>query len=155
MSSKSTRDTVTEAKYRGGGFGEQSAWIICKCPTPHCELSFVIYDKLNERISTVYPFSTFDSDNYHEAIPKKIREDLAEADRCFHAAAYKAAVTMNRRAIQRLVLDKIKTSEIEKKNLWEQIGALFDVGLITKQLLDTAHEIRQFGNFGLIQEMIN
>ena len=139
---------ITDAKYRGGGISENEAWIICKCPSPHCELSFVIYDKLNERVRRVYPFSTFDPANYHEAIPEKIREDLAEADRCYHADAYKAAVTMNRRAVQRLVLDRVKVPGIEKKKLWEQIDALFNAGFITKQLKDTAHEIRHFGNFG-------
>ncbi|OGK16336.1 hypothetical protein A2862_03315 [Candidatus Roizmanbacteria bacterium RIFCSPHIGHO2_01_FULL_38_41] len=139
---------ITDAKYRNGSISENEAWIICKCPTHLCELSFVIYDKLNERIRRVYPFSTFDPASYHEAIPEKIREDLAEADRCYHADAYKGAVTMNRRAVQRLVLDKVKIPGIEKKKLWEQIDALFDAGFITKQLKDTAHEIRHFGNFG-------
>lgn len=139
---------ITDAKYRSGGISENEAWVICKCPSPHCELSFVIYDKLNERVRRVYPFSTFDPANYHEAIPEKIREDLAEADRCYHADAYKAAVTMNRRAIQRIVLDKIKDPEIRKKKLWEQVDALFDAGIITKDLKETAHKIRHFGNFG-------
>lgn len=139
---------ITDAKYRGGGLGEQEAWIICKCPTAHCVLSFVIYDKPNSCTRSIYPFSTFDPENYHKAIPEKIREDLAEADRCFNADSYKGSVTMNRRAIQRLVLDRLNTLGIEKKNLWEQIDALFNAGLITKQLQDTAHEIRHFGNFG-------
>lgn len=139
---------MTDAKYRSNIISENEAWIICKCPSPRCELSFVIYDKLNERVRKVYPFSTFDLTNYHKAIPEKIREDLAEADRCYHADAFKAAVTMNRRVVQRLVLDKVNQQGIFKKKLWEQIDALFNAGFITKQLKDTAHEIRHFGNFG-------
>lgn len=139
---------LTEPQYRISSM-DDDPWLIVKCPTHLCELSFVIYDKLNDRIRQVYPFSSFDPSNYHEAIPEKIREDLAEADRCYHADAYKAAVAINRRAIQRIVFDKIKDTEIRKKNLWEQIDALFDSGLITKDLKETAHEIRHFGNFGV------
>jgi hypothetical protein len=138
---------LTDPKYQISEF-DNEVWLICRCPTHLCEISFIVYDKINDRIRRVYPLPSFDANNYHEAIPEKIREDLAEADRCFHADAYKAAVTMNRRAVQRIVLDKIKDPGIEKKKLWEQIDELFKTGFITKQLKDTAHEIRHFGNFG-------
>lgn len=138
---------LTTPQYHISEF-DNEAWIVCRCPTRLCELSFVIYDKLNDTVRRVYPLPSFEASNYHEAIPEKIREDLAEADRCFHADAYKAAVTMNRRAVQRIVLDKIKDPDIAKKKLWEQIDKLFEEGYITKQLKDTAHEIRHFGNFG-------
>lgn len=138
---------LTDPQYRISPMSDEP-WLIVKCPTHLCELSFVIYDKLNDRVRRVYPLPSFDPSDYHEAIPEKVREDLAEADRCFHADAYKAAVTMNRRAIQRIVLDKIKDPEIKKKKLWAQIDALFEKGFITKDLKETAHEIRHFGNFG-------
>lgn len=138
---------LTEPQYHISPHSDEP-WLICRCPTHLCELSFVIYDKLNNRVRRVYPLPSFDPNNYHKAIPEKIREDLAEADRCYHADAYKGAVTMNRRAVQRIVLDKIKVPGIEKKKLWEQIDSLFDAGFITKQLKETAHEIRHFGNFG-------
>jgi len=138
---------LTGPQYRTSSMSN-NPWLIVKCPTHLCELSFIIYDKLNDRVRRVYPLPSFDPSDYHEAIPEKVREDLAEADRCYHADAYKAAVTMNRRSIQRIVLDKIKDPEIKKKKLWEQIDALFKAGLITKDLKETAHEIRHFGNFG-------
>lgn len=138
---------LTDPQYRTSSMSN-NPWLIVRCPTRLCELSFLIYDKLNDRVRRVYPLPSFDPSDYHEAIPEKIREDLAEADRCFHADAYKAAVTMNRRAIQRIVLDKIKDPEIKKKKLWAQIDALFEKGFITKDLKETAHEIRHFGNFG-------
>jgi hypothetical protein len=138
---------LTEIQYHINSM-DDDPWLIVRCPTHFCELSFMIYDNLNDRVRHVYPFSSFDPSDYHEAIPVKIREDLAEADRCYHADAYKSAVTMNRRAIQRIVLDKIKDPGIKKKQLWKQIDALFNEGLITKDLKETAHEIRHFGNFG-------
>lgn len=138
---------VSEATFRYSD-QDNETWLICRCPTPRCDLSFIIYDKVNDQVRRVYPLSSFNPSDYHKAIPEKIREDLAEADRCYHANAYKAALTMNRRAVQRIVLDKVKEPGIEKKRLWEQIDALFAAGFITKQLNETAHEIRHFGNFG-------
>lgn len=138
---------LTEPQYHISEYNDDP-WLIVRCPTRLCELSFVICDKLNDCVRRVYPLPSFEPSGYHRAIPEKIREDLAEADRCYHADAYKAAVAMNRRAIQRIILDKIKDQEIRKKNLWEQIDVLFNAGLITKDLKETAHEIRHFGNFG-------
>lgn len=123
-------------------------WLICRCPTPACELSFVIYDKLNSEVRWVYPLPSFDADDFHEAIPEKVREDLAEGRRCFYAGAYKGAVTMYRRAVQSIVLNKITDPSIKTKELWQQIDELFKQGFITASLKDTAHEIRHFGNFG-------
>lgn len=138
---------LTSPQYHISAFHDDP-WIICRCPTHLCELSFVIYDKLNDRVSRVYPLPNFEPDNYHKAIPAKVREDLAEADRCWHAYAYKAAVCMNRRAIQRIVLDKIKDKSVKDKKLYEQIDELYNAGFITKHLKETADEIRHFGNFG-------
>lgn len=138
---------LTEPEYHISEFHDDP-WLICRCPTYLCELSFIIYDRLNDRVIRVYPLPDFDAKNYHQAIPEKVREDIAEAERCMHANAYKASVTMLRRAVQNIVLDKIKDPEIKSKKLWEQIDELFNKGFITKYLKDTAHEIRHFGNFG-------
>lgn len=138
---------VTDPVYHISPYSD-NPWLICRCPTHLCELSFVIYDKLNDRVSHVYPLPDFDPNDYHEAIPEKVREDLAEAARCLYADAYKGAVSMCRRAIQRIILDKIKDPTLKNKKLWEQIDELFNAGFITKHLKEAAHEIRHFGNFG-------
>ncbi len=138
---------LTPPQYHISAF-DDDPWLIVRCPTRLCELSFVIYNRLNDRIFSVYPLSNSNPQDYHQAIPEKIREDLAESDRCFNANAYKAAVVMNRRAIQNMVLDKIEDKSIKNKKLYEQIDALFNAGFITKHLKDTAHEIRHFGNYG-------
>lgn len=139
---------ITDPQFHISGISDTRAWFICRCPTKLCELSFVIYDKLNDRVQSVYPYSTFNADDYHQSIPQKVREDIAEAERCYYADAYRASVTMYRRAIQNIILNKITDPTIRKKRLVDQIDALFANGLITKDLKDTAHEIRQFGNFG-------
>ncbi len=143
---------LTNPQYHISPF-DDDPWIVCRCPTRACELSFIIYNRLNDFVSHVYPLPYFSAEHYHEAIPKNVREDLAEADRCFYAQAYRAAVVMHRRAIQNTILDKISDKSIpdetvRDKKLWEQIDALFVNGLITKDLKETAHEIRYFGNFG-------
>ncbi len=127
---------------------DDNPWLIVRCPNRLCELSFIIYDRLNDRVCGVYPLPGFNKDDYHQAIPKQIREDIAEADRCFYAGAYKGTVVMLRRAVQNIVLDKIKNKSIKNNKLWEQIDFLFDGGFITKHLQESAHEIRHFGNFG-------
>lgn len=138
---------LTQPQFHISTFSDDP-WIIVRCPTKLCELSFVIYDNLNDRIRRVYPTPNFDADNYHQSIPEKVREDIAEAERCLHSYAYKGAVTMFRRAVQNIILDKVKDPGIEKKRLWEQVDELFNKGFITKHLQETAHEIRHFGNFG-------
>lgn len=137
---------ITAPQYRSGS--DTEAWLICKCPTPRCDLSFIIYDGLNSWVRRVFPIASFDKDFFHESIPESIREDLAESKRCFHADAYKAALAMSRRAIQNIVLDQIKDPGIEKKKLYQQIDELLKKGLITASLKESAHEIRHFGNFG-------
>lgn len=139
---------VIDPQFHISGISDTHAWLICRCPTRLCELSFVIYDKLNDRVQSVYPYSTFNADDYHQSIPQKVREDIAEAERCYYAGAYRASVTMYRRAIQNIVLDKIADPDIKKKHLVDQIDVLLANGLITKNLTETAHEIRHFGNFG-------
>lgn len=127
---------------------DDDPWLVVRCPNRLCELSFVIYNRLNDRIFQVFPLAGFEPDDYHQAIPKMIREDIAEADKCYYAGAYMGTVVMLRRAVQHIVIDKIKDETIRNKKLWEQIDALFTEGFITKQLKESAHEIRHFGNFG-------
>ena len=139
---------LTSPQFHISSISDNRAWFIVNCPNRLCELSFVIYDKLNDRIQAVYPYSTFSADDYHASIPKGVREDIAEAERCYYAGAYKGAVTMYRRAVQNIVLNKIKNPAIKKKRLVDQIDELFNKGFITKDLQQTAHEIRHFGNYG-------
>lgn len=138
---------LTPPQYHISAF-DDNPWIIVRCPTRLCRLSFMIYDRLNDRVSQIFPASGNEPDDYHSAIPEHIRCDLAEADRCLDVQAYKGALTMLRRAVQNLVIDNLENKSLKDKMLWEQIDALFSAGLITKHLKETAHEIRHFGNFG-------
>lgn len=84
------------------------------------------------------------NDSVDEAVPLSIREDFAEALRCRWIKAYKATVTMCRRAIQSSVLDLGASDQ----KLVEQIDELATKGKLTTSLKDYAHEVRLAGNDG-------
>src|SRR5690242_1032487 len=130
-------------------FSGEADYLICRCPrTRHCgALLFVKYDRTirPERIAEVYPFPNASAETFSDVIPPKLRDDYAEAVRCFYAKAYKGVVVMARRFLQNLARDKgIKRGE----NIKKEIAELFAKGLITKSLHDAAHELRHFGGFG-------
>lgn len=142
-------EPLTDACYGGSGsISEQYAHLICQCPTKYCGLAFIIYDRLNYRISRVFPYPHTEAEDFHSSIPEKIREDYAEAKRCYYADAYRGMVVMCRRVIQQVVVNKISDQIVWKKKLHEQIQELFDRRLITRSLNDALHEVRHFGNFG-------
>lgn len=94
-----------------------------------------------------------------DALPEKVKSDFEEALLCESAGAYRAAVTMARRALQSICLDRAAPSkrtvkpksgqEFEVKNdLSRQIDWLLSEQIITKPLKDMAHEVRSVGNEG-------
>jgi hypothetical protein len=78
-------------------------------------------------------------------VPPKITDDFKEALRCRWVNAFRATVTMCRRAIQASCLEK---KADPKKRLWEQIDELAKNSLITEPLRQFAHEVRLEGNDG-------
>ena len=106
---------------------------------------------LGPRIRT-YPIPTFDASTMHKAIPNAIRKDYAEARRCLYVNAYKGAITLLRRVIEAVSCDRLGQKSKDKngrtKRLYDLINLLLTEGLITKDLSDSAHEIRLFGNYG-------
>lgn len=139
---------LTEPQYRISSF-EDDPYIVCKCSDGKCsELTFVIYNRLNDKIYQTFPMFGYEPNDYHQAIPEKVREDMSEADKSYYAGAYRAAVVMHRRVLQNLIIDKIPNKEIRKLRLVDQINELFKQGFITKYLKETADEIRYLGNYG-------
>lgn len=121
-------------------------YMICRCPREACRDKpiFVVYDKRFHRIEAAYPYTVASANSYPNSIPKKIREDFAEATRCRFSKACRACVVMCRRVIQDIAKDKHLGGSTNK----EQIKLLLDSGLITKSMFDAAHEIRHYGGFG-------
>jgi hypothetical protein len=134
----------TKAVYHIGEGIDSRAFLIVRCPRRLCDLAFVVYDRLNERVESVYPFARTSAGDFHEAIPQPIRADFAEARRCLFAEAFKAVVVLCRRVMQAVALNRGASG----KTLRDQVDALLTSGQITKSLHDAATEIRHFGNFG-------
>jgi hypothetical protein len=129
-----------------GGTYTKRMYVICRCPREACRDKpiFVIYDDTFHRIMEAYPYTIASADSYPSSIPKKIREDFAEATRCRCSNASRACVVMCRRVIQDIAKDKGLQGATNK----EQIKLLLGSGLITKSMFDSAHEIRHYGGFG-------
>jgi hypothetical protein len=134
--------------------GEYS-YFIALCPNrkrKNCKPIFAVYEFLNDRIFERYPIPSLYASSIHEAIPENIREDYAEVLRCFYIDSHKATVIMCRRVMEALACDKLgqkakdKNGKIHK--LFTLIDLLYDDRKITKELKDSAHELRLFGNYG-------
>ncbi len=131
--------------YKISDVSDEIAYVVCQCPMQDCStIMMVEYDRLNNQVARVHPRPEISASNYHEAIPRPIREDFAEAVKCQLAHAHKGVVVMCRRAMQNMMLDKGAT----KDKLEQQIDEIHSKGLITEPLKKAAHEVRHFGNFG-------
>ena len=134
----------TQAIYHISEHSDTDAYLVVRCPRHLCDLAFVIYDRLNRCVRRVFPYPRNDFTDFHEAIPENIRRDFAEAHKSWYADSNKGVVVLCRRVMQLVAIDK----GAKGKDLKEQIDSLFSEGLITKNLHDSANEIRFFGNFG-------
>lgn len=74
-----------------------------------------------------------------------VRCDLEESKLCFSVSAFNATAVLARRAIQSLCIDK---GADKKKNLFQQIKQLNELGIITNDLKNWATEVRYVGNEG-------
>ena len=92
---------------------------------------------------SIYPLGK-PNENVEAGIPAGITEDFKEALRCRWVNAFRATVTMCRRAIQASCLEKKADA---KKKLTGQIDELASKGL-TEPLRQFAHEVRLEGNDG-------
>lgn len=94
-------------------------------------------------LAALYPLGK-PNDSVDKAVPPPIKSDFAEALRCNWASAYKATVTMCRRALQASAIEKGAKGD----RLIDQIDDLRAQGIITEPLKQMAHEIRLTGNDG-------
>jgi hypothetical protein len=123
---------------------ESQCWYLTKqCPRKSCH--GIVFVKVDNKFALIesYPYPSALPASFDASIPIKIREDMAEAVRCYHAKALRAAVIMCRRVIQDIAKEKKLDGDTNK----DQIKRMFDSGLITKALFDAAHEVRHFGGF--------
>lgn len=148
-------DTVALIPWHHPSNTHDESYFVALCPNQrrsHCKPIFAIYQPLNDRIIDRYPIPSYKASSLHEAIPVNIREDFAEAKRCLSVRAYKASVAMCRRVVEALACDKLgkkaKGEDGKTMKLYKLIDTLHADGLITKNIKETAHELRHFGNYG-------
>lgn len=129
---------------------DRNTWRICNPAQCQACKQFVLLvgfntSQRNARYSliAVYPLGK-PNDSVDEAVLPQIRSDFSEALRCRWVDAYKAAVTMCRRALQVSAIDK----GAKGSKLIDQIDDLRVKGVITEPLKEMAHEIRLTGNDG-------
>ncbi len=79
-----------------------------------------------------------------KAVPDKVAADYVSAVNCLSIGEHKAAVTMFRRSLQQIMIDK----NAKGSRLYDQIDDLATNGIITEDLKNWAHEIRLWGNEG-------
>jgi len=94
-------------------------------------------------LEAVYPLGK-PNDSVAPEVPTQIAEDFREALRCEWVKAYKAAVTMCRRALQSSCV-QLKAKDAK---LADQIDELATNGTITTSLKEMAHQVRLTGNDG-------
>src|SRR5438552_7254100 len=128
----------TNPVYHITEYTDADAYIIVRCPRHLCDVFFVIYDRLNDRVRRIFPFPNTSANEFHSSIPEAIRKDFAEAQRCWFSDAHKGVVVMCRRVMQQIAVDK----GVDGSRLIDQIDDFQSKGLITKSLHDAAHEIR-------------
>lgn len=131
------------------------SYFVAFCPNlkrQHYKPIFAVYQPLNDFIQERYPIPSFDASRMNKAIPEAIREDYAEGARCSYVDSYKAVAVMCRRVLEAVACDKLGAKAKDAKSNTFKLHALIDLlhteGFITKDLKDSAHEIRQFGNYG-------
>lgn len=130
------------------GFPESEvSHIIAECPRAACKgkiFGRVHWKEGKRQIVEAYPYPNVHSASFPESIPANIREDFAEASRCYHVAAYKAVVAMCRRVVQDIAAEK----KVEGRDPSEQIKQLYAQNLITQDMFETAQHVNKFGAFG-------
>jgi len=128
-----------------GGFDDLFLYQVVRCRRKDCwQLVFLKVLKNDDRVVEIYPYPNSTPESFSDSIPKAIREDMAEAMKCYHAGALRMAIVACRRVIQDIARDK----KIDADSNREQIKAMLDKGIITAPMSDAAQEIRHFGGYG-------
>jgi len=150
-------DTVALIPWHHPSNTHDESYFVALCPNQrrnHCKPIFAVYQPLNDRIIDRYPTPSFKASSLHEAIPMNIREDFAEAKRCLSVPAYKASVAMCRRVVEALACEKLgrtaKREDGKTMKLYQLIDTMHADGLITKNIKETAQELRHFGTSAIM-----
>lgn len=120
--------------------GKKEKWRIGRCEGCKKPLLLIVSEN-EEDILQVFPAISLDPP---QDLPPGVASDFVEGSLCLSVRAHKAAVSMFRRALQAAALDKGS----KKEKLVDQLDELGTKGLLNATLLEVAHQVRHFGNFG-------
>jgi hypothetical protein len=120
--------------------GGAEKWKMARCGACRRPL-FVILDEGQSHVLRTFPPISLEKP---AGIPDGVGDDYVEARLCLSVGAYKAAVAMCRRALQAAALDK----KCKRADLMKQLDQLGEKGLLNPTLLEVAHQVRHFGNYG-------
>lgn len=130
-------------------------YYIVRCPNYMrlgCAPFFIKHFLQEDVVIERYPIPNFTAQQVALPIPDSMKEDYAEARRCLYVESYKGAVTLCRRVMEAIAIDKLEEKAENEKGETKKLHVLIDLmrdeGLITEDLKKTAHEIRHFGNYG-------
>lgn len=113
---------------------------VSRCPK--CNRNFLITLRLGG-VKEIIPRALPKPIN--KEIPKFLKSDLKEVYDCFSVNAYRATGAMARRSLERCCIDK----QADGKNLQTKIQSLLDKNIITKEIKESADEVRLTGNDAL------
>jgi hypothetical protein len=120
--------------------GAPEKWKMARCGGCRQPL-FVILDEQESRVLRTFPPISLERP---PDVPIGVADDYVEATLCLSVGAYKAAAALCRRALQAAALDK----GCKRRKLSLQLDELGKRGLLNPSLLDVAHQVRYFGNYG-------
>lgn len=95
---------------------------------------------------TVYPSGLGSDSQFSEVVPPDVLEDYLSAIKCFEFEEYRACAAMCRRSLQSGLLAEGAPRTTLEKQIDEMHAK--DRDKFTKNITDSAHKIRIFGNWG-------
>jgi hypothetical protein len=138
----------SEAGSGSGGWGDasnQSRVVINLVTCQNCTGIIAVF--INWRMNVKYEMFAYPPSipKVDQSVPQKIASDYVSAVNCMAIGENKPAVSMFRRVLQQLLIDK---GASHKARIVDQIDDLATKNVIDPALKEWAHEIRLWGNMG-------
>lgn len=97
-----------------------------------------LFENVRSQVVFRYPFVKAEA---HKSVPASVRNYLIETEDCFAIGAYNATATMSR-----LVIDEIaRLFNATGGNLFTRLDQLRDANVLSAEIVQMAHDIRQAG----------
>ena len=121
---------------------ELQDWSVFRCQGCHSPVVISRWD--GDDIEVVYPKPKLSDLTNTAVLPAMVREDLTEAERCYHSKLNNAFGAMARRVVHSVCTDKGASGH----DLYTQIEYLVRGGVFSADVAQRAHAIRTLGRNG-------